>query len=181
VGIAFNVKSVIFVHFNQNRNPSTNFSKSLKYAAKKMSWGHAQFNADSRMKRRGVTFCVLFADAPKTYDTVSNGVRPAIAALCSLKTGQAVCLENCLLTCIFFSSRFFVWHWKSHEPHRTIRDVTPGSLSATDTCIVYHVTHFEASQNVILLTHYVSTWVGASCGRGREINNKSYPLWRMLF
>jgi hypothetical protein len=48
-------------------------------------------------------------------------------------------------------------------PHRT-RDVTPGSLSANDTYIVYHVTHFEASQNVILHTRYVSTYVGAGCG-----------------
>jgi hypothetical protein len=52
-------------------------------------------------------------------------------------------------------------------PHRT-RDVTPGPLSATDTCIVYHVTHFEASRNVILHTRYLSTCVGAGCGRGRE-------------
>jgi hypothetical protein len=86
---------------------------------------------------------------------------------------------------------YFVWPLKSCEPHR-IRDVTPGSLSATDTCIVYHVTHFEASRNVILHTRYVSTCVGAlvvvgvgkqwtkaircgacyysiaGCGRGRE-------------
>jgi hypothetical protein len=34
--------------------------------------------------------------------------------------------------------------------------------------IVYHVTHFEASRNVILYTRYVSTYVGAGCGRGRE-------------
>jgi hypothetical protein len=40
-------------------------------------------------------------------------------------------------------------------PQRT-RDVTPGPLPATDTCIVYHVTHFEASRNVILHTRYVT-------------------------
>jgi hypothetical protein len=40
-------------------------------------------------------------------------------------------------------------------PHRT-RDVTPGPLSATDTYIVCHVTHFEASRNVILHTRYVT-------------------------
>jgi hypothetical protein len=55
--------------------------------------------------------------------------------------------------------------YDSSEPHRTIRDVTPGALSATDTCIVYHVTHFEASRNVILHTRYVSTCVGAGCWR----------------
>jgi hypothetical protein len=51
-------------------------------------------------------------------------------------------------------------------------------LSATDTCIVYHVTHFEASRNVILHTRYVSTCVGAGCGRGGKETkkNKSNPL-----
>jgi hypothetical protein len=48
-----------------------------------------------------------------------------------------------------------------------IRDVTPGTLTATDMCIMYHVTRFEASRNVILHTRYVSTCVGAGCGRGR--------------
>jgi hypothetical protein len=53
----------------------------------------------------------------------------------------------------------------SHDlGHRTLRDVTPGPLSATDTYIVYHVTHFEASRNVILHTRYVSTYVEAGCG-----------------
>jgi hypothetical protein len=41
-------------------------------------------------------------------------------------------------------------------------------LTATDTCIGYHVTRFEASRNVILHTRYVSTCVGAGCGRGWE-------------
>jgi hypothetical protein len=59
---------------------------------------------------------------------------------------------------------YFVWPW---APYRTVRDVTPGPLSATDTYNVYHVTHFEASRNVILHTRYVSTYVGAGCGRGR--------------
>jgi hypothetical protein len=39
---------------------------------------------------------------------------------------------------------YFIWPWKSSAPYRTIRDFTPGSLSAADTCILYHVTHFEA-------------------------------------
>jgi hypothetical protein len=72
---------------------------------------------------------------------------------------------------------YFVRPWKSRELHRTFRDVTPGSLSATDTCIVYYVTHFEASGNVILHTRYVSTCVGAGCGRGRGTMNKSYPRY----
>jgi hypothetical protein len=59
---------------------------------------------------------------------------------------------------------YFVWPW---APSRTIRDVTRGPLSATDTYIVYHVTHFEASRNVIFHTRYVSKYVGAGCGRGR--------------
>jgi hypothetical protein len=76
---------------------------------------------------------------------------------------------------------YFIWPCKSSETHRTTRDVTPGPLSTTDTCIVYHVSHFEVSRNVILHTRYVSTCVGAGCGRGRGTKNKSYPLWSMLF
>jgi hypothetical protein len=51
-----------------------------------------------------------------------------------------------------------------------IRDVTPGTLTATDTCIGYHVTRFEASRNVIPHTRYVSTCVGAK-RRQNTINN----------
>jgi hypothetical protein len=46
-----------------------------------------------------------------------------------------------------------------------IRDVTPGTFTATYTCIGYHVTRFEASRKVILHTRYVSTCVGVGCGR----------------
>jgi hypothetical protein len=49
-------------------------------------------------------------------------------------------------------------------------DVTPGTLTATDTCIGYHVTWSEASQNIIFRTRYVSTCVGAGCGSGRGTN-----------
>jgi hypothetical protein len=54
-------------------------------------------------------------------------------------------------------------------------DVTPGTLTATDTCIEYHVTRFEASRNFILHTLYVSTCVGAGCGmdRGTKIKTKA--------
>jgi hypothetical protein len=67
---------------------------------------------------------------------------------------------------------YFVWPWKSRSPHVTSRtecniDVTLGTLTATDTCIEYHVTRFEAPRNVILHTRYVSTCVGPVCGRGR--------------
>jgi hypothetical protein len=52
-------------------------------------------------------------------------------------------------------------------------DVTPGTLAATDSCIGYHVTRFEASGNVILHTRYVSTCLGAGCGRGRETERQT--------
>jgi hypothetical protein len=52
-------------------------------------------------------------------------------------------------------------------------DVTPGTLTATDTCIGYHVTRFEASRKVILHTRYISTCVGAGGGRGRETKIKA--------
>jgi hypothetical protein len=46
-------------------------------------------------------------------------------------------------------------------------NVTPGTLTATDTCIGYHVMRFEASLNIILHMRYVSSCVGTVCGRGR--------------
>jgi hypothetical protein len=52
-------------------------------------------------------------------------------------------------------------------------DVTPGTLTATDTCIGYHVTRFVASRNVILHTRYVSTCLGAGGGRGRGTRIKT--------
>jgi hypothetical protein len=55
----------------------------------------------------------------------------------------------------------------SREPHR-IRDVTLGALTATDTCIGFHVTRFNASRIVSLHTRYVIACVVASDGRGRE-------------
>jgi hypothetical protein len=72
---------------------------------------------------------------------------------------------------------YFVWPWKSSAPHRT----TPGSLSATDTCIVYHVTHFEVSRNFILHTRYVSTCVSAGCGRGRETMNNTVNVYFPMY
>jgi hypothetical protein len=52
-------------------------------------------------------------------------------------------------------------------------DVTPGTLTATDTCIGYHVTRFEASRKVILHTRYVCACVGAGGGRGRGTKIKT--------
>jgi hypothetical protein len=56
-------------------------------------------------------------------------------------------------------------------------DVTSGTLTATDTCIRYHVTRFEASWKVILHTCYVCACVGAGGGRGRgtKIKSKRIP------
>jgi hypothetical protein len=71
-----------------------------------------------------------------------------------------------LLTCICLSRRFFRVTLEISRAACPIRDVTPGPLTATDTCIVYHVTHFEASRNVILYTRYVSTCVGARVVEG---------------
>jgi hypothetical protein len=52
-------------------------------------------------------------------------------------------------------------------------DVTPGTLTATDTCIGYHLTRFEASRKVIFHTRYVSACVGAGVGRGRGTKIKT--------
>jgi hypothetical protein len=82
-----------------------------------------------------------------------------------------------------FDSRLCHWNFDIYKSKRLLLrvtleisrascyiDVTPGTLTATDTCIGYHVTRFEASRKVILHTRYVSTCVGAGCGRGRETN-----------
>jgi hypothetical protein len=74
-----------------------------------------------------------------------------------------------LLTCIRLSSSFFRMTLRTAC---NIRDVTPGTLTVTDTCIGYHVTRFEASRNVIVYTRYVSKCLGAGCGRGRGTKKK---------
>jgi hypothetical protein len=51
-------------------------------------------------------------------------------------------------------------------------DVTPETLTATDTCIGYHVTR-EASRKVILHTRYACSCVGAGGGRGRGTKIKT--------
>jgi hypothetical protein len=56
-------------------------------------------------------------------------------------------------------------------------DVTSGTLTATVTCIGYHVTRVEASRKVILHTRYVSTCVGAGVGRGRGTKIKKSKLY----
>jgi hypothetical protein len=77
------------------------------------------------------------------------------------------------LTCVCLRSRLFRMTLEISRAACPIRDVTPVPLFATDTCIVYHVTHFEASRNVILHTRYVSTCVKTGCGRGREQRTKA--------
>jgi hypothetical protein len=52
-------------------------------------------------------------------------------------------------------------------------DVNPGTLTAKVTCIGYHVTGFEVSRKVILLSSYESTCVGAGGGRGRGTKIKT--------
>jgi hypothetical protein len=70
------------------------------------------------------------------------------------------------LTCICLSSRLFRVTLEISLTECNI-DVTPGTLTATDTFIGYHVTRFEASRKVILHTRYVCACVGAGGGRGR--------------
>jgi hypothetical protein len=95
--------------------------------------------------------------------------------------GRPLYLTFICLRWSYISYDFGISRTASRGPHR-IRDVTPGTLTATDTCIGYHVTRFDASRKVILHTRYVSTCVCASDGSGRENNdmNKSNPLWHML-
>jgi hypothetical protein len=64
--------------------------------------------------------------------------------------------------------------------HRTFHDITPGLLTVTDMCIMYHLTNFEASRNVILHMRYISTCVGAQivcvCGGGGGWGNNEQKL-----
>jgi hypothetical protein len=84
-----------------------------------------------------------------------------------------------LLTCICLSSRLFRVSLEISRAECNI-DVTPGTLTATDTCIWYHVTRFEASRKVILHTRYVCACVGAGGGRGRETKIKTcYPSYAL--
>jgi hypothetical protein len=76
------------------------------------------------------------------------------------------------LTCICLSSRLFRVTLEIARAECNI-DVTPGTLTATDTCIGYHVTRFEASRKVILYTRYVFACVGAGGGRGRGTKIKT--------
>jgi hypothetical protein len=41
-----------------------------------------------------------------------------------------------------------------------VSDVTPGPLTVTDTSIMFHLTNFDASRNILHM-RYVSTCVGA--------------------
>jgi hypothetical protein len=60
-------------------------------------------------------------------------------------------------------------------------DVTPGTLTATDTCIGYHVTRFKASRKVILHTRYVCACVEAGGGRGRGTKIKTNVILHTLY
>jgi hypothetical protein len=54
-----------------------------------------------------------------------------------------------------------------------VRDVAPVPLTVTDTYIMYHLTNFDASRNVILHMRYVSTCVAARVvGGGGEVNKE---------
>jgi hypothetical protein len=60
-------------------------------------------------------------------------------------------------------------------------DVTPGTLTATDTCIGYHVTRFEASQKGILHTRYLCACVRVGVGRGRGTKIKTNVILYMRY
>jgi hypothetical protein len=76
------------------------------------------------------------------------------------------------LTCICLSRRLFRVTLEIPRAEFNI-DVTSKTLTATDTCIGYHVTRFEASRKVIIHMRYVSACVGAGGGRGRGTKIKT--------
>jgi hypothetical protein len=77
-----------------------------------------------------------------------------------------------ILTCLCLGSLLFRVTLEISRVECNI-DVTPATLTATDTCIGHHVTRFEASRKVILNTRYVCACVGVGCGRSRGIKIKT--------
>jgi hypothetical protein len=71
-----------------------------------------------------------------------------------------------ILTCKCLRQRLFRVTLEISRTAPWYRDVTAGTLTATDTCIGYHVTRFETFQNVNIGTRYVCTCVGAGSGMG---------------
>jgi hypothetical protein len=66
-------------------------------------------------------------------------------------------LQHLVLTCICLTARLFRITLVTAQ----VRDVMPGPLTVTDTCIMYRLKNFDASRNVSLDMRYVSTCVGA--------------------
>jgi hypothetical protein len=89
-------------------------------------------------------------------------LQPKAALLCKTQLLEQI---TYILTCICLSYRLFRVTLEISRAKCNI-DVTPGILTATDTCIGYHVTWFEASLKVILHTRYVCACVGAGGGKG---------------
>jgi hypothetical protein len=75
-------------------------------------------------------------------------------------------LKILVLTCICLRRRLFRVTLEISLTAPWYRDVTTGTLTATDTCIGYHVTRFEASRSFNIGTRYVCTCVGAGSGMG---------------
>jgi hypothetical protein len=91
------------------------------------------------------------------YEPITYRSLLALCANCSCDFLTCMCLRRGLFRMTLVTAQ------APHSPHshRTFRDVTPGPLTVTDTCIMYHLTNFEASRNVILRMRYVSACVEA--------------------
>jgi hypothetical protein len=83
-------------------------------------------------------------------------------------------------TCLCLSRRLFRVTLEISRAECNI-EVTPGTLTATDTCIGYHVTRFQASLKVILHTRYVSACVEAGGGRGRKTKIKTKVIFHTRY
>jgi hypothetical protein len=57
---------------------------------------------------------------------------------------QVVYYPSKFLTCICLTARRFRMTLAVSQAAQ-VRDVTPGPLTVTDTCIMYHLTNFDAS------------------------------------
>jgi hypothetical protein len=84
------------------------------------------------MQGLGVVAPLVWTSEPDVYSWVASERRNRIFVVAFIaEQGNFIFFDMYVLVPVYF-----IWPWKSRESHRTFRDVTPGSLSATDTCIV---------------------------------------------
>jgi hypothetical protein len=127
----------------------------------------------SRMTRLSLEDCLYKWNTKKRVGARGRAtivpVSPYVIHIGSLLVGLWSSADMmAILTCICLRRRLFRVTLEISRTAPWYRDATAGTLTATDTCIGYHVTRFEASRNVNIGTRYVYTCVGAGSGMSGE-------------